>query len=350
MWSKAIHFFVYMPGHIKVIFASLCWLLFISFFYYHINTENSDRKLIKMGYMPVISNLAAPILDHISRDGDGIRYKALKFASFADMAESLRNGQIDAAFMIAPLAIVLRQQGEDVKIVYIGNRQESTLVTHKDLAVKSLDDLIGKTIAIPMRYSGHNISILNLINKQNLTDEIRVVEMNPPDMAAALSSRVLDAYYVGEPFAAQTILSGHSEKLFYAEDVWNNFISNLVVVRNEFIQKNPEIVQQIVTGAVRSGFWASKNQKEASQIASKYWKQSIELLEFAFSTPQDRTHYNQYIPRENEMKYMANMMKQVGLIESTDISGLIEDRFARAVKVEEVTDIESILNLHEIQE
>ena len=60
-----------------------------------------------MGYMPVISNLAAPILDYVTKDGDGVRFEAVKFSSFAEMAEALRNGHIQVAFIIAPLAIVL---------------------------------------------------------------------------------------------------------------------------------------------------------------------------------------------------------------------------------------------------
>lgn len=344
MWHKSVSTFLHLPSYLKVLLGTFGWLFFISFLYYQMNVENSDRKIVKMGYMPVITNLAAPILDYVSEKGDGIRYKALKFASFAEMAESLRNGEIDVAFMIAPLSIVLRQQGEDVKVVYIGNRHESTLVTRKDLNVKSLRDLIGKTIAVPMRFSGHNISILNLIEEQNLTGEIKVVEMNPPDMASALTAGALDAYYVGEPFAAKTIQSGHSEKLFYVEDVWDKFICNLVVVRNDLITEQPDMVQEIVNGAVRSGFWASQNIPEATKIASKYWNQPVDLLEYAFTTPKDRILFDQYIPKESEMKQMAEMMKQVGLLENTDVSGLVEDRFARAVKVEEVLDVESILD------
>ena len=346
MWHKSVSTLLYLPSYMKVLLGTLGWLFFISFLYYQTNVENSDRKIVKMGYMPVITNLAAPILDHVSKNGDGIRYKALKFASFAEMAESLRNGQIDAAFMIAPLSIVLRQQGEDVKVVYIGNRHESTMVTRKDLHVKSLNDLVGKTIAVPMRYSGHNISILNLIEKQNLTGNIKVVEMNPPDMAAALSTGALDAYYVGEPFAAQTIKSGHSEKFFYVEEVWDEFICNLVVVRNDLIQQQPDMVQELVNGAVRSGFWAKNNIQQATRIASNYWNQPVELLEYALTTPKDRILFDQYIPKENEMQQMADLMKQVGLLESTDVSGLIDDSFARAVKVEEVPDVESILKVN----
>ena len=343
MWRKFTLTFLNVSRTTKLVVGSVIWLLLISVLHFNLNFENTERRVIKMGYMPVITNLAAPILDHVSKEGTGVRYKAIKFASFAEMAESLRNGEIDVAFMIAPLSIVLRQQGEDVKIVYIGNRHESTMVARSDLNVTKLRDLIGKTIAIPMRYSGHNISILDLIEKENLTGQINVVEMNPPDMAAALASGSLDAYYVGEPFAAQTLMSGHSKKVFYVEEVWDKFICNIAVVRNDLIQKEPNLVQEIVSGAARSGMWASEKPNEAIKIASEYWNQPIKLLEYAFGTPANRILYDTYIPKESEMQEMAELMKKFSLLEQTNIDGLVEDKFAKAVKVEAITDINAIL-------
>ena len=343
MLHKFTSLFFHVSRTTKLVAGSIVWLLLISALHFSLNFESTDRKVIKMGYMPVITNLAVPLLDYASKEGNGVRYKAIKYASFAEMAESLRNGEIDVAFMIAPLSIVLRQQGEDVKIVYIGNRHESTFVARKELHVKTLHDLVGKTIAIPMRYSGHNISILDLIEKENLTGQINVVEMNPPDMAAALSAGSLDAYYVGEPFAAQTLMSGHSERVFYVEEVWDKFICNLAVVRNDLIQNDPKVVQHIVNSAARSGMWASKNPKEAVKIAAKYWNQPVKLLEYAFTTPKNRILYDKYIPKANEMQEMAELMKKYSLLEQTNIEGLVDDQFAKAVKVESITDIKSIL-------
>jgi len=177
------------PFAVKLFSLAISWLVLITALHAWQNFDHESRKTITLGYMPVITNLAAPILDHASKvDGD-TRFKAIKFASFAEMAESLRNGEIDAGFMIAPLAVVLHQQGEDVKIVYIGNRHESTLVAQKGLEIKTIHDLVGKTVAVPMRYSGHNLSMLKLIEENGLEGQIKVVEMNPPDMASALSQQ-----------------------------------------------------------------------------------------------------------------------------------------------------------------
>lgn len=319
------------------------WLLVISALHYGFNMEHGGKKIVRLGYMPVITNLAAPLLDYASRNQGTVRFEALKFSSFAELGEALRNGQVDAAFLIAPLSIVLRQQGEDIKLVYIGNRHESTLVARKDLHVTGLNDLVGKTVAVPLRYSGHNLSIRKLIEERGLVGQIKVVEMNPPDMAASLAAGSLDAYYVGEPFAAKTLKSGDASLVHYVETVWPNFICNLTVVKQKLIQEDPAVVKLLVEGAARSGIWAAQNTPAAARIAAQYWNQPVELVEYALSTPLDRIRYDQFVPKQEEMQRIADLMVHFNLLTSNDISGLVEDRFAKAANLSEVTDIESIL-------
>ena len=324
---------------------AIIWLLLITGAHYELNMERNRRQVVKMGYMPVITNLAAPLLDYASTDGDSpIRYQALKFASFAEMAEALRNNQIQAAFIIAPLSIVLRQQGEDVKVVYIGNRHESTLVTRKDLHAHVLADLSGHTIAVPMRYSGHNLVLKKLLSEAGLEHKINVVEMNPPDMASALAAGSLDAYFVGEPFAAQTLKFGASDLFFRVEDVSPGFICNLLLVRQQFIQSQPDVVRTLVQSAVRSGLWARQNISEAARIASRYWGQPLELVEYALETPENRIVFNQYTPVEAELQKMADLMVRFRLLEKPSVSGLVDDRFAREADITGIGDLKSILS------
>ncbi|KOR27814.1 hypothetical protein TI04_12480 [Achromatium sp. WMS2] len=227
----------------SMIFAgAILWLVTISTLHYQLNFIHEERRVITIGYMPVVTNLAAPILDAASKQASSgpYRFVALKFASFAEMAESLRSGHIDGAFMIAPLSVVLKQQGENVKIVYIGNRHESTLVTRNDLNITKLQDLDGKTVAVPMRFSGHNLGLRRLLAERAPLIKVNIVEMNPPDMAAALTSGSLDAYFVGEPFAAKTLYNAKAQRLFYVEEIWPNFICNLLLVKQHLIQTEPQ--------------------------------------------------------------------------------------------------------------
>ena len=88
--------------------------------------------------------------------------------------------------MIAPLAMKLREQGVPVKILYLGHRDGSTVMVQKDSTAKSLRDLRGKVFAIPSKYSNQNLVIHKLMEDQGVKpDEIRFVEMPPPDMPGA---------------------------------------------------------------------------------------------------------------------------------------------------------------------
>jgi NitT/TauT family transport system substrate-binding protein len=130
------------PSSLLIAAVAMGWLVVISFLHFQLNFERKQRTIVRMGYMPVIANLACPILDLATREGSGTHFEALKFSSFAEMGEALRNGHIQAAFIITPLSIVLRQQGAEVRVVYIGNRHESTLVVRKNLEVKDFRDLV----------------------------------------------------------------------------------------------------------------------------------------------------------------------------------------------------------------
>jgi NitT/TauT family transport system substrate-binding protein len=267
-----------LPVWASVLTICVVWFALISWLHWTMNVESSGRNTIRMGYMPVITNLASPLLDEATLAGKGLRFEALKFSSFAEMGEALRNGQIQAAFIIAPLAIRLHQQGANVRIIYIGNRHESTLVYKSGLKVRTFADLAGKSIAVPMRYSGHNIATRQLAAKYGVRGPaLNIVEMNPPDMASALAAGGLDAYFVGEPFAAQTIRSGDSKVLYYVRQIWPGFICNLVIVQQSFIEAHPDWVQTLVQGAARSGYWAKSHPKEAAKIASKYWNQPVAI-------------------------------------------------------------------------
>ncbi len=328
----------------RIAFIAAGWLILICGLHYWLNIEHSTRRVIRMGYMPVITNLACPLLDFASKESGSVRFEALKFSSFAEMGEALRGDQIQAAFIIAPLAVVLHQQGAGIKIVYIGNRHESTLVYRKDLQVKTFRDLAGKSIAVPMRFSGHNLAARRLAEKYGLAGpDLNIVEMNPPDMPSALTAGALDAYFVGEPFAAKTLKSGDSKVLYYVKDVWPGFICNLVIVNDTLIKKHPDWVKTLVQGAARAGLWAKKNPHEAAEIASKYWNQPLDLVEWTLNNPPNRFVYDRFVPKEEEIEYLAEQMVKFKLIENSNISGLIYDKFAKEADLKGITGLGSIL-------
>src|SRR5262249_61172362 len=145
--------------------------------------------------------------------------------------------------MIAPLAMKLREQGVPVKILYLGHRDGSTVMVRKDLPAKDLRDLRGKVFALPSKYSNQNLVIHKLMEDQGIKpDEIRFVEMPPPDMPGALAAKAIDAYFVGEPHPARAELDGSGRVLYHAKDIWPRLISCVLVATEKLFTERTEVV------------------------------------------------------------------------------------------------------------
>ena len=54
------------------------------------------------------------------------------------------SGYTQATFILAPMAIALREQGVKIKIIYLGHGNGSALMVHKDSKIFRMEDLRGK--------------------------------------------------------------------------------------------------------------------------------------------------------------------------------------------------------------
>lgn len=334
---------------VRLSVAATVWLLSIGALHRWRNGEPDDARIVRMGHMPVLSNLSCPLLDEASQGAD-VRFSALKFSSFAEMGEAFRNHSIDAAFIIAPLPLVLRNQGVPAKIVYIGNRHESTLVARRELGLArgQFRLLAGRTVAVPLRFSGHALALGRLLRANGMEESaIRVVEMPPPDMAAALQNGSLDAYFVGEPFAARSVKAGLADVVEYVEDGWPGFLCNVMIVHDDLIAREPEVVRRLVHGAVRASVWAGRNRKQAIAIASRAWGQPPDLLAYAMDTPPGRIVFDRGVPIEAEVRELFAEMARTGLIDAgkaSVVGDVVDGSFARSATAEGLTaDVRSVL-------
>jgi NitT/TauT family transport system substrate-binding protein len=248
------------------------------------------------------------------------------------VVETLKSGRLDATFMIAPLAMKLREQGVNVKIAYLGHRDGSTVMVRKDLPAKSLKDLEGRTFALPSKYSNQNLVIRKLMQDEGVDPAtIRFVEMPPPDMPGALATKAIDAYFVGEPHAARAELDGSGRVLYHAKDIWPRFISCVLVVTEKLIEERPAVVKDLVRGIAESGEWAERNRLDAAKVVSPYFRQDEALVRYVLTQPPDRVSYRTLTPEDDEMQQIADMGRAAGILERRlDVRDLLDRRFIPA--------------------
>ncbi len=293
-------------------------------------TDSADhRQVLKVAFLPVTCHLTCPVTDFATKASKSTRFESQRFTDFPSMAESIKAGRIQAGFMIAPLAMKLREEGVPVKILYLGHRDGSEVMVAKNAAVKSLRDLRGKTFAIPSRYSNQNLVIHRLMEEQGVRpDEIRFVEMSPPDMPGALAGKAIDAYFVGEPFAAKAELDGTGRVLYYAKDIWPHFISCVLVVHEKLIRDRPELVKELVRGIAQSGEWAENHRVDAATVAYPYFRQDETLVRYVLTQPPDRVSYRMLNPSDQEIERIRDMGIKAGILTTKiDIKDLLDRSF-----------------------
>jgi NitT/TauT family transport system substrate-binding protein len=217
------------------------------------------------------------------------------------MKESFISKKLEATFMIAPLVMKMREQGVPVKIVYLGHRDGTTLMVHKNSNIRRIEDLVDKRIAVPSRYSNQHLILHKAFHDRGLKiDSKKLIEMPPPEMPAALFSRSVDAIIAGEPLMAKTEMDGYGRVLFMTKDVWPEFISCVLAVREDVIRDRSDEVQKLVDGIARSGMWLDEDKErgmshrlQAAEIAAQqqYYNQKPELIRYVLTKPPDRVKY-----------------------------------------------------------
>lgn len=283
--------------------------------------EAAGEGKFKVGFLPVTCHLTCPVTDFINKSaaGEGL-FEPVRFSGWPELKEAFLSGYLPATFLLAPLAMALREQGVPIKIVYLGHRDGTAMMVHKDSKIFQIKDLRGKRVAVPNRYSNQRLLLYKALKERGIPySDVEMVEMPPPDMPAALYSHSVDAITSGEPFMGQTELDGYGRILYLTKDVWPNFISCVLAVNESAIKNDRDKVQKLVDGIARSGKWLDQTMDHRMQaskfVAKNYYNQDPRLLEFVLSKPPDRVKYTNLTPLKKDFEEIQALGVESGILQ-----------------------------------
>lgn len=328
----------------KVLLFGVAWLVLISVLHGYVNVNWSavlndrlppEKRKITVAYIPVTCQLTCPVTDYISKfSQNGELFLPRLFQGFPEIKEALISNKVQAAFIVAPLAIALVAQGVPIKVVYLGHRYGSAVVVQKNGPVRTVADLKGKTIAIPSRFSDERLLLFRAMKVSGLKPgDVKMVEMAPPDVAGALAAHAIDGFSMGEPFPSQAEMGGYGRVLFQAREYWPDYMSCILVVRQDLIDKRPDIVQTLVDGIARSGLWLDQGKPyrddAADFVGRFYFHQKPELLRWALTNPMDRVVYSPLAPRKADFDLVRDLMIETGVLnKKIEFSDYTDTRFS----------------------
>jgi NitT/TauT family transport system substrate-binding protein len=285
--------------------------------------RGDGRAAFHVGFLPVTCHLTCPVTDFINKQMTGHSdFEPIRFQGWPEVKEAFLSGYTPATFILAPMAIRLREDGVPIKIVYLGHRDGTAMVVNKESQIYQIEDLKGKTIAVPNRFSNQWFLVFKALREHGISmTDVRIVEMPPPDMPAALFSKAVDAITSGEPFMGQAELDGYGRVLYLTKDIWPNFISCVLAVREDVIKNNRETVQRLVDGIAKSGKWLDRSMDHRMQaadfVSQNYYNQNPRLLRFVLSKPPDRVKYTNLALRKADFLEIERLGKESGALKGT---------------------------------
>jgi NitT/TauT family transport system substrate-binding protein len=223
-----------------------------------------------------------------------------------------------------------------VKIVSLGHRSGAVIMVRSDSPYRTFKQLTGKRIAIPSRFAVDFLFLRKMLARENMTpSDIQIVEMAPPDMPAALYANAVDAYCTGEPFGAAAQQAGYARPLRMTRDEWRNYICCVLTVREELIQENPAMVQDLVNQVLGAGVWLDQQQENRTKAVAiaagrEFFNQDPKIIQFVMENPVDRVTYGDLRMIRAEFEDLMQLSMAAGTIKhSIAYETYVDETFAK---------------------
>jgi NitT/TauT family transport system substrate-binding protein len=302
--------------------------------------SRAQLQTLEVGGLPVTCNLTLPIAceaRNLDTTFTRANFDYKRFSGWPEIKESLISGRINAAYMLAPLVMDLVAKDVPVKIVSLGHRSGAVIMVRTDSPYRKFQDLTSKRIAIPSRFAVDFLFLRKMLAKEGMSDkDVRIVEMAPPDMPAALYAKAVEAYCVGEPFGASAQRAGYAIPLRMTRDEWPNYICCVLTVRQELIDQNPALVQDLVNYVQGAGRWLDSERNHRARAAGiaadrKYFNQDRAVIQYVMDNPTDRVTYGDLRMIKEEFDDLMQLSLQAKtLTRPIAFESYVDDRFVKA--------------------
>src|SRR5262245_3159807 len=94
-----------------------------------VSPARADVPTLKIGYLPITDHLTLGVAQANESAGyRDVRVEPIRFADWASLADAVRSGSLDGAFLLAPLAFRMKLAGTAVKILLLGHRDGSAII------------------------------------------------------------------------------------------------------------------------------------------------------------------------------------------------------------------------------
>ena len=247
-------------------------------------SETNNDKL-RVAFFPSIGH-AVPIVGleneiFQERIGEQIKIDTKIFDSGPQVIESIFAGSIDIDY-VGPGPIIngfFKSDGMDVKILSGAASGGASFIVQPNSGLDSIENFDGKRIASPQISNSQDVSLRYYLETNDLKPvekggTVFVLNISNPDIYTLFAKGDIDGAWISEPWATMLVEELGGVRLFNEEKLWPNeqFASVLLIARTNYLENNPEVIQNWIKSHEETVSWINSNPDESKAIFSNFLK------------------------------------------------------------------------------
>ncbi|MBP3893506.1 MAG: ABC transporter substrate-binding protein [Atopobiaceae bacterium] len=305
---------------------------------------NSDELKVSVAFPKGASSVGmASFASKISSGELDVPYIMAVAGTFDQVSQAIIDERVDIAILPPSSAAMLyNQQKGKIKVVCVNALGGAGVVTGSK-KVKSIEDLAGKTVYVNDQSDSFVTVFKKILDLNGLTDEVTLeYDPNSAELAAKLKADKKVVAVLPQPEAAAAV--AQDDRLRQAFDVsslWDEkmvdgsrWVTGVVVVRNKFFKRHPEVVEDFLAQLEESTEIAAKDPITAIPLVTQ-----AGILSEAMATEGSLPACHPVCIRGAEMRKAVSGYLQVLYDENpASVGGLLPDGNFYYVPVEQVEE------------
>jgi NitT/TauT family transport system substrate-binding protein len=214
------------------------------------------------------------------RFGKNTNIEVLGFDNGSDFSTAIATDQIDIGFVGPGPAINQFLKSKNFRIISGSNNGGAVLVARKDAGINTVKDLVGKTVAIPVKGSTNEISLRLLLQQEGIkvstdTTGVQIVTRKPADTLVAMRQKEIDATLIPEPWGTQLVQEGTGQILVD----WNQIPPNngdypltLLAASDKFLKEHRDLAKEAIQANIDGIKFIQENPSKSYELISNELK------------------------------------------------------------------------------
>jgi chemotaxis signal transduction protein/CheY-like chemotaxis protein/ABC-type nitrate/sulfonate/bicarbonate transport system substrate-binding protein len=309
----------------------------------------NGKVSLKIAHIQITDHLALGVLKNLIDTGQlspqHFTLEPMCLPGWNPVQEKLEKGEIDGAFVLAPIAMDLFGYGVPIRLVLLAHKNGSIFVRSKKAGVYESDKKFykNKTFYIPHKMSVHNMLAHKFFSEIGLKPGVPgkegsdvffevVPPIKMPDFLA--SNPEAGGFMVAEPIGTKAIAGGIAELQFLSSQLWNHHPCCVVTLQEDIVSHHGEAVFELTSMLVKAGQFIAEKPNIAAEIAvafldpQKNLGLKVPVLKNVLTEPQGIQTDDLFPIIEDFERMQRYMVEVMGFGNLVDLEKFIDLRFA----------------------